>query len=270
MATRFQPLPTPNPNEWKFVVWVDMYDLNPGSLPTVGTTYSSWALHPKDGLDINSGWGSYIFLDTMSGPPGQVGFIFGKAHSAQEKATAFRSHITYDEVEWPAVLLALGFITDSSAPMQWYSDASFTTLEKRPRPFVRSLYQPSVRTDTKILVEEFLSSTEYSSTDLAHEVPIPSEVNWDFLGTQGVYEKCLHPRIVLKEQQPKGTVLQDAGTDNAPRVFGSNQNLEFPATNFPTWRAYTLKDSQKYVEGQWHRIKLTAYPPRLPYSRGVA
>lgn len=258
---RFQTLRTPNPNERKFVVLVDDQKIKPDQIPTIGLSYANWQLPGKDRLDI--GWESYIYLEPMdTGLNGQSGFIFGKAHTDIEKAIPFRSYTTYERYTWPAVLSALGILLDASSPIQFYTDAEFSNLQSRPRPFVRAFYQPEVTVDSEVLVEEYLSSTPYSANQMMHNQPVPSEVSWDVLGSQGSFQKCLHPEIEFEELQMEAQVLSRMGTKNAIKYFGSGKRQKFPGTNYTTWAPFVLSDEQRYVEGQYHRVKRTIYPPK--------
>lgn len=268
MSMRFQTLPTPNPNERKFRVLVDDKFLKPSNLPTLGTTYGNWTLDAKERID--EGWNDYVYLKSdNAGEAGMSSFLFGKAHTAEQRLTAFRSYTIYEKYTWPAVLLALGIMQDGEAPIQYY-DAATSSYTAKHRPFVRAMYQPSAFGEWRCLREEFLSSTPYTQVELSHNQPVPSEISWDILGSQGAYEKCLHPEVKFRETQTQATVSSDMGTENAPQVFGGNKVQQFPATNFSTWRKFTLKDSQEEVDGQFYRVKITIFPPRdVPQVTGA-
>lgn len=260
MGSSHKTLPLSHPNKRGLMVSLEegVFINNPYCLPPKGTLYKNF---PRGVItkDYNLKFGDYVF--TRQGPNSSSGdptIYFAPPMTEEESETPFETETSYGNHYWPPVLRALVFIPDKNVPITArVGDDNFV---KAYRHYTREVYIPSVSEGTLFTVDKFLYPQEPSIPQ--HDAPVPTRVSWDFLGNTGQFEECLHPKIIIPDQQTAFEYTKAVGESTA--ASGSLQGQIFPATNFTRWSDYVVKDSFEFENGAYIRTRVTVTPPPEP------
>ena len=260
----FELIPTPDPVEFAIRIKVENKSIpeglqlmvSSGSTPLVlYTEYKdfSWA---KSAIRINE-FGSYVYTYASAADDRHTYFHFAVPRTQTERDTPFETYWTSRVYPWPAVLQDLYFVKSDTFVNSVNNGASAVTT---PRYFKRDVYRPSVSVNSRIRVEQYISERPWPGNALRHRQPIPTEVNFSFVGLSANYPKCLHPRIEVPELVPSYQLVEGAGVINPARVRAPSKQI-FPATNFTDWQPFVINDSVEPTSGLWLREKATIFPP---------
>jgi len=273
MASNFQLLPTPDPNEFMFSVSVPDQKINPElflspekPILQAGVTRYKEFLWAVNGERANEKWGDYIYVSCSKAGAGFISFLFGKSKTENSKdglGTKNKPFKVFPDTQnytWPAVLLDLYAIETNAFPLAINNGASIVTT---PRILPRYKFIPEVNYNSTIIVRQFLSPTPWSEADLTHEQPVPTDVNGSYIGVSMDFVRCLHPTVVFPEQQYTAEIIVGVGVQNPPPGRNPNKTI-IPATNFIDWESFILRDTQQYVNGMWLREQVEIFPPPQP------
>lgn len=273
MASNFQLLPTPNPDEFMFSVFVPDQKINPElflgpekALLKAGVTRYKEFLWAVNAERANEKWGDYIYVSCSKGGAGGISFLFGKPKTENSKEGLGTKNIPFkvfsdtQNYTWPAVLIDLYAIKTTTFPLAINNGSAIVTT---PRVLPRYKFIPEVNYNSNIVVRQFLSPTPWREADLTHEQPVPTDVNGSYIGVQMDFIRCLHPTIVFPELQYTAEVIVGVGNLNPPPGRNPNKTT-IPATNFLDWENFILRDTQQYVNGMWLREQVEIFPPPQP------
>ena len=169
MASDFQLLPTPSPEEFSFSVRVPDRKFNTSLLLKTGstlvsaqtaartggtaTTYSEflWAVNQER----VSEFADYVYLKCEKSGADYINFFFGKARTDEERNTPFAVYRDNRQFTWDAVLEDLYIIQSSVA--QYINTGSAT--DTAPRYLPRYKYRPAVSYNSRIIVRQYLSES---------------------------------------------------------------------------------------------------------------
>lgn len=274
MASDFQILPTPSPEEFSFSIRVPDRKINTGLLlkpgstlisaqtaaknGTAATTYSQflWAVNQER---VAEEFASYVYLKCEKQGADYTTFYFGKARTDAERNTPFAQYRDNRQYTWPAVLEDLYII--SSTVQQYINTGSGTDAVARYLP--RYKYRPAVSYNSRIIVRQYLSEIPWPDGAMEHEQPVPTDINADFIGLNINFERCLHDTARFRELTPGAQIVYGAGIVNPPLDRSLGGQL-FPATNFTDWQDFFIEDRQQQVNGLWLRESVQIFPPPTP------
>ena len=274
MASDFQILPTPNPEEFSFSVRVPDRKINTGLLLKPGstlvsaqtafrtggtaTTYAEflWAVNQERVAD---GFANYVYLKCEKSSADYVTFFFGKSRTADERNTPFAVYRDNRQYTWPSVLEDLYIV--SSTVAQYINNG--TSVTSTPRYIPKYRFRPAVSYNSRIIVRQYLSEVPWPDGALEHEQPVPTDINADFIGLNINFERCLHDTARFRELVPGAQIVYGAGIINPPLDRSLNGQI-FPATNFTDWADFYIEDRQQQVNGLWLRESVQIFPPPTP------
>jgi hypothetical protein len=275
MASDFQLLPTPSPEEFSFSVRVPDRKFNTSLLLKTGstlvsaqtaartggtaTTYSEflWAVNQER----VSEFADYVYLKCEKSGADYINFFFGKARTDEERNTPFAVYRDNRQFTWDAVLEDLYIIQSSVA--QYINTGSAT--DTAPRYLPRYKYRPAVSYNSRIIVRQYLSEIPWPDEALEHEQPVPTAINADYIGMNINFERCLHGACRFRETTPGATPVVGIGMIDPPSDRSLLGQL-FPATNFTDWADFFIEDRQQQVNGLWLRESVQIFPPTPPES----
>lgn len=251
-------VPTPNPAELGFIVYVADQAINPDVLPAVGTLYSAWTLPGRP--RVWESLGAYVYVQPVDGPDGYLGFAFFKAKSAEERAIPFRSFTDWKDAQWHNVLLeAPLFVKDTNFLIASPFENNGTALV--PRWYARRKWLPGGTYRCKHVVEQFLSPTPWTAEELeGSPEPVPTEIAIELPGLEFTLPKCLHPEVKAPELNTGLVVATEDGLSQ-PREGLRIEGQIFPATNVRRWQPRILNEQMQLHSGQWFRERVTIDPP---------
>lgn len=260
----FELIPTPDPVQFSIRIRVDNKTIPEGlNLAASGgdttlvlyTTYKSfsWA----KAAERTTEFGDYVYTYASAADDRHTYFHFAKAKTQAQRDTPFEVFWTSRNYPWPAVLEDLYFVKSDTFVNSVNDGSSAVTT---PSYYKREVYRPSVTVNSRLRVEQFLSDRPWPASALVHRVPIPTEVNFSFVGLSANYPKCLHPRIEVPELVPSYQLVEGAGVVNPARVRAPSKQI-FPATNFTDWQPHVINDTVEQSGGLWLREKVTVFPP---------
>lgn len=276
MASDFQILPTPNPEEFSFSIRVPDRKVNTGLLLKPGSTLVSaqtafrtggtatkyseflWAVNQERVAD---GFADYVYLKCEKSGADYITFFFGKSRTAAERSEPFAQYRDNRQYTWPAVLEDLYVI--SSSIKQYINTGS--GYDQAPRYLPRYKFRPSVSYNSRIIVRQYLSEVPWPDGELEHEQPVPTDINADYIGLNINFERCLHDTARFRETTPGASIVYGAGIVNPPLDRQPTVQI-FPATNFTDWQEFYVEDRQQQVNGLWLRESVQIFPPPTPES----
>lgn len=250
---------TPNPAEVGIKVKVNANQLNPTTMPAIGTAYNMINKIITNPRVSECGFGSYVYT-SASQEGNDIWLHFGKPKTEAEKNTPFRTSYSTRFYPWPPVLETLKIVGTNTFPQ--VVNTGYNTV-KAPRFFPRYRFRPTPSVSSVIKIEQFLSPTPYDGQALIHSQPIPTEISGHYLGMNVSFPRCLHPLVVLDENVPGAFVVEGQGTIDVPAKGNATRQI-FPATNFLDWRMFILEDQCQPVGGLYLRERVTIYPPFRP------
>jgi len=277
MASDFQLLDTPHQEEFKFSVRIPQDRIGPKLVFPDGTTLLSaqsaslegkkptsfkqcgWAVG-KEMLQKFDGYGDYVYL--KSGKPGAdyITLFFGKPKTVAEKNKPFNTYPDTRQYTWPAVLEDQFVNKVNDFPLTVNTAAGIKQTE---RLLPRYRYRPPVPYNSITKVEQFLSTSAWSESELTHEQPVPTDIDAFYVGLQINFQRCLHPRLEFPNKNNSESTVHGVGVVPAPIGRNSMKQI-FPATNFLDWAPFVIQDNQIPVDGLWLRERITIYPPPPP------
>lgn len=254
----FDLLPTPNPEELSFRVKEHAKDFKATQMPRKYTPYKDCKmLSVKPSVQIE-GYGDYLYTHvTRNGD--YLWFHFSKNKTEAQKNTPFLTFPSSQQYTWPAMLLDT-YIVKSTFPQATYNGASVVTSSTFKD---RYRYIPETSYDSLIKVEQYLSPTPWSESQLVHPQPVPTAVNGDWIGLQVRFPRCLHPLIIFKEEIPGAQIQIGQGAQRSLVPRDPTRQV-FPATNFLTWAPFVISDKVQLTGGVYLREKVTIFPPPMP------
>lgn len=274
MASDFQLLPTPNPEEFSFSVRVPDRKINtslllkPGSALVsaqtaartggTATTYAKflWAVNQER---VQDGFADYVYLKCEKTGADYINFFFGKSRDADTRNTPFAVYRDNRQYTWDAVLEDLYVI--SSTVQQYISTGN--GVQKAPRYLPRYKFRPAVSYNSRIIVRQYLSEIPWPDGELEHEQPVPTAINADYIGLNINFERCLHGAARFRETTPGAAIVYGVGMIEPPSDRALQGQL-FPATNFTDWQDFYIEDRQQQVNGLWLRESVQIFPPPIP------
>lgn len=222
--------------------------------PLLGDTLDSieWAEAPTD-----DPFGDYV-LFKMEAQNGFFTRLYFWKNRSDQLTEPVKSYYTNKAVEWDAILEGIAWLEDSQAVGSVIlEDKSIRNYNK---VYPRVAYRPSYFGDTLIYVEMFMSSVSWQPEDLVHHQPQSDAVMWNVRDSEGNFQRCLHPEIIIPPEAGSFRVVAQSGT--LPREALSGRRQHFPATNPPTWHKRIKEDNVDFSNGLFTRLRLTAFPPR--------
>lgn len=246
-----QPLVTPNPEEFGLAVTVERAVAvnDPECLPAPGTLYKE-CNKKLFGKDYNLKWSTWVYTTTQGlDKEGNIVLLFAKNKTTTEANTPFKTISYMSNHAWPPILKGLRFYQDDSFR---YNNGSKTA----PRTYVRYKWVPGVNEGTRFTENHYTSPVPFSIPQ--HTVPVPTSVQWDWLGNSGSFPECLHDKIVLK---PMATAKPVSGAIGDTGVLPGQV---FEGTNFLGWSSYVISDRQSLEGPVWYRIQIRVTPPPEP------
>jgi len=203
------------------------------------------------------GYGGYLLTDTVEAPDGYLGFTFAKPKTAKQRQTPFNVQQITDMYYWPPWLVSLYALEDASVPMQV---PTATGLIYQNRIFDRYAVIEGGNYASNVTIEEFLSPEPFPAEELQYITPVPTLIQYNFLGTQ-MNLTCLHEEVLVPEVQTEGAPVEGFGTADArPNGIGDR----FPATNLPGWTTHVFANDSKFTDGVYYRVKKTVTPMYIP------
>lgn len=258
MGATHKTLPLPHPQKRGLLVEFEeaIFLANPLScLPPQGTKYSQFK--KLFSTDFNRKFGDYVF--TEQGPNSSAGnptLYFAPPISDSEANIPFKTETRFGNHYWPPILKALSFIKDNSVPISVRAPGGATVFASRY--YHREVYIPSVAEGTRFTEDFFIYP--YEPIIPQHDTPMPTRVSWDFLGTRGSFEECLHEKIDIPSLRTAFAAYTTANIG----AFGSLTGQTFPATNFTSWEDYVVSDGYSFENGVYLRKRITVTPPPEP------
>lgn len=262
MASDFQLIPTANPLEFQIAITVpDRAVNNALALQPLGpflaeyTEYNkfSWAATPPRVEEF----GHYRYCFSEKASADATRFYFSRPHTAKEKNTPFKRIPSTRHYVWPAVLLDF-YIIESSFPIT--TATGVATLDSATRYMPRFRYIPTTPYDSEILIEQFLSDTPWSSEELVHPQPIPTDIDGSYLGVKMSFPRCLHRRVTFPELVPGAQIIFGAGMEGSGRN-GTPREQIFPTTNMAAWQEFYIEDVVQPQRGMFLRERILIKPP---------
>lgn len=277
MASNFQILPTPSQEEFMFSVRVADTKVRQNLFLSTGkqltsavtanangtspTTYAefSWAVNHEK-IQVDTAFYSYVYLKCDKPDADHMNFYFGKPKTAEQRNTPFQKFWDTRQYTWPAVLEDLYAVQTNKFPQ---TSSNGVTTFTASSIFPRYKYRPSVPYNSLILVEQFLSTFPWPSSDLIHEQPVPTDINGSYIGVNMEFPRCLHDKMVFQEKVPAAVIIYGVGSVTPPPSRYPNGQI-FPATNFTDWAEFFIEDRQQSVNGLWLRERVKIFPPPIP------
>lgn len=248
-------LATPIATEVVIRLAVSTRSLKPEKRPTVGSKYRDLNIDSTSRPDVEL-WGEYVCLDKFdNGPEGYHYFYFGKPKTQAEIATPYQIVTDSKHYEWPTILHAVAFATDSEFPVNEKRPGNRTVAvpRVRARPIVTESAFALCRTETRF----FLDNKPFNIP--THPQPVAGRVDW--VTNDGADSLvCLHTDMDLPARGESWNVTEIAGDIE---VVGNPMPFRhFPATPFVDWQPFTMADNQRQTEaGLWERRTTIIYPP---------
>lgn len=257
MASNFQILPTPNPDEFMFSVFVPDQKINPEmflgpekALLRAGVTKYKEFIWAVNAERANEKWGDYIYVSCSKGGAGGISFLFVKPKTAAQPP--FK---TYYETEpsmfWPKVLLSI----------KAYKRSESNIYYAKPR------YKEAYQGPTRVRIEEFFSPTPFEiplyepmlerglNEEIGLEYALGGHSYWLSVGSL-VLDPCLHGAISLL------VLLEPTLTINS--IIYTTARVEDEATNYTDWPdELVIDDRQREVLGGFIRRRVTALRPMI-------
>jgi len=278
MPSDFQLLSTPSEEEFMFSTRIPQDRIGPNlKFPNGNTLLSAQSAQRivgasptkykdcgwnvgKEMLSKFTEYGEYVYLKSAKQDADHVILYWGKARTPTQRRTPFNSYPDTRQYTWPAVLEDT-FVAKAIGFPQVVNNGSTTQTSDRLLPRYR--YRPAVPYNSIIIVDQFLSDVAYSSSDLNHIQPIPTDVDGYYIGLSIRHERCLHPTCIFPKIQPESPVY---GVGAYPTPMNRNSTSQvFPATNFLDWpSSFVIEDRQQNVNGLWLRERVTIYAPPTP------
>jgi hypothetical protein len=264
----FQFVETPDPAALVFRVGLSSLLIRPDKLPLLGQRYQDAPLPVKP--RIGEGWcKDFVFVHreingpTDEEPQGIVWFYFAPQTLDTDEDVPFRPMFETTRVhQWPQVLHALPFVDDPAAPISVYAPTtaavSGQAIVYAPRVYARPQLTPETLASCRVEVRQYQRSRPWGN--LESPQPVPGEVNWDFLGSNGSIT-ALHPLIRIKARGNAYRVVAEGVQGVAPAALTPERI--FPATEFPDWAPFDLIDVQ-FVNGVYVKEVMTIHPPDRP------
>ena len=259
MASTFQTVPTPNPNESSFILTVDDKDLGPTNMPVDGTTYAAWTWGQKDRID--EAWSDYTYRISVDAAPGKRAFLFVKNKTATEANVPFDTYWTTKSYRWPMVIHSLAF-----------GENIITGTATRDRTAVQAFERitPAMEVVCDVKVELFLSPIPFTRQALQHKQMVTNDLSISHKGFNFSYRDVLHPTIRYYFGSNGMSIQSEYGTFNAAVDF-SDTDMIIPGTSFEDWAPHVISDTQEPTKGLFLREKQTIFPPRVrPPTAGRA
>ena len=256
----FETLPTPSPRELCFRVKETCATFQPTTVPQLGTPYKeSSFLSVKPRIQLE-GFQDYQLLNIQR-EGDFLWFKYGAPKSDYQKNNEpFRTFFTTRRYTWPAVLEDLYVVETTQFEQAVYNGSSTQT---QPSYFPRYTYRPPASVSTVVMVEQFLSPTEWPKASIIHRQPIPTGVHGSWVGLEFNFQECLHPDIVITEKVPSARIVPGVGVLASP--LGRNPQRKFiPQTNFLDWAPFVYDDGVEPSDGFWMRERVTYFPPIRP------
>lgn len=255
---KLEVIPTPNPSEMAVRITQDANQMRISATPTLGELYSiSQAKLPPAGR--RQDFQNYVYCDS-SKEGDDLWFYYAKPKTQTEKYTPFRTSLSTRQYPWPGVLYTVDIYKTNSFPQTVYNGTSTVSA---PRYFAKYRYKPTPNVSSVVQIDEYLSHTPYSKTDVTHIQPIPTDINGNFLGLSVDFPRCLHPKVIFDTNIPGAQKVFGQGTVDNVGNWNPNQQI-FPATNFLDWAPFVIEDDVTLVNGQYYRRKVTIFPPVSP------
>lgn len=238
---------TPNPAERVGVLFVPEKYFKDGTSVVVGTTFNAFLPGVVKDDATSRGYGSYILTDTIDAEAGRLGFIFAKPKTDEQKATAFRTTIDIEpSVYWPPVLRGLGW----NPILRYKSAGGGSTYVERYNWDVD--IRDAFDGPTKVVTTEYLSPQPF--TIAVPEILRPEGFNFDYVLGNLEVPRCLHGAFNFSFS---------TGTTNHFYPYTISEKA-VQATNYTDWPAtLVISDTQKRINGVWHRTTVTATRPLL-------
>lgn len=259
-ARHYEKLPTPDVRQVAILLWVLASDIRADTEIEPGTTLADFMPGiPKDDSCVGQGFGDYILSQepARSSGDGYLGYVFVKPLSGSiEDVAPFKSTPDTMDLEWPDVLLFLG-AGEGTVPWQ-INLPELATMQRYE--LIQGGSFP-----TNVLIEEFLYPEPYQN--LAPEKPLPTVVSFQHGKGNNAMQNhfnALHDTITIPELSENFQPIPGFGTPNAAEALLAEGGQIFPATGMLNWEDHVRFDSQKLVNGYYHRIKITAYAPEQP------
>lgn len=234
------------------------YDWIPKSLPALGTAYRDCKSVTKIRQEE---FGDHVFTDVRGS--GDYWYLtFAAPKTATDLVTPFYEGVMrVGNHSWPAILKQIRFERSTSFPNTVHDGARIIAA---PRYYTRIIDIPAIQEGTVFYQRKYFGPAEFDIPQ--HEVPQPDSVRWDFLGTEGQYEECLHDDVEIEGQQDSLEYTTVAGGAIESQV-GFVGGQSFKATNMKTRLPYILTDDQQ-DQGVGHlRMQLIVIPPSLRHRR---
>jgi len=255
----FNLVATPNPEEFTIAITVASDEVNKNlrlqnGILEVGTPYKKLSWSPAFKRVEEFGDYGYTYATTGNAT---TTFFFAKKRSVEEKNTPFKTFWAKRQYPWPAVLYDLYLVDAKNFPQSTYNGTETVTAATYLQ---RRLYQPSISYNSEIRVEQFLSDTPWSRSDLSHPQPVPTEIDGSYLNIDINFPKCLHPEIRFPELVPDAQIVLGAGVVNPTRTRAPREQI-FPATNFTDWQPFYIDDDVQPTNGLYLRERVRIYPP---------
>jgi len=192
--------------------------------------------------------------------PGFTRLFFTKEKSAAEAAIPYLTETEKDAHYWPPILEWLDL---------YYIDSINSVYNSGY--FMKRGYRNSVDEDSTFVHEYFSGSTPFSVSKRS-DAPQPTEIVIKAYTLDEVFQKCLHPEVIVPANSYVGAASSYALQSSMARlVFTAGvkhstieKNFQrYPATNKLTWQAYIFKEEPGYVQGLYTMKRTTVHPPKL-------
>jgi hypothetical protein len=255
----FDPLPTPNPNEFAVRVWASPQKVlqKMGGLVAGTTTLKAADLCvvPSSEEDL----GSYLYLKPLGKrEDGALGFVFTKPKTAEELKRPFKTWREQGNHYWHGILHSVKFFLDRSFPLS--TNGTDGGIVLAPRMYERIKYTPPVSEGSIFEHRLYFGPTKFHIGP--SPVPVPTAVSWSYHGSNGSFPECLHPLLKFPAVQSAFAAYSTGGGAVAAEGVAGGQ--VFHETNFTEWAPYTVKDGQDEVETGWLRHEVIVQPPEQP------
>lgn len=260
-AKNFDWWDTPNPTERGFVIEAAENDRDcdiPNFLDAV-VTFADCPRWIKNACEVHTPLQSYRLVHAAKAGKMVRSFYFARVRSEQERAVHFAETWQKRPFPWPTVLLKL-WAEEGRIPLSAVDTDG--NIINEPSKLVRTRYKPGGQFPTWFRTRHYLSEKPFPRSS-AQRVLITDAIHWEFDGERGGFPECLHPGVVVPNDDSTGAVVAGFGTPSV-EIGGDIVEQKHPPTGSQNWDRYVLEDTRTPVLGylMQHRIKVEVFPPQ--------
>lgn len=232
------------------------------SYPVVdSTTFSALTFNPAPKADGNPiAFGTYI-LRKME-PDQRKGWTkcwFSRAIPSDPLPAPYKTESEQIDHLWHDQLLRVDFLPDYSFPHTTRGPGGVEIYA--PRYYPRVFHIPEATEGTLAIHRFYIASVPFVVKQT--ECPQPSDVNFNILGVEGQWSRCLHPKLVF-DSKKTAIVAYNAATTSVVQTGGAIAGQLYEETNFEDWTTYDWIIKQRDVMSSLYELEIISVTPPTP------